>query len=135
MPLMTWKDEFSVKVSMIDQQHKKLIALLNDLFDGLREQKGKVVVERILGELVSYTEGHFSTEERLMKTNGYPEFAQHKIEHDALTKKVVDFQREYNAGRTNVPVELLHFLRDWLSNHILGTDKRYSAFFQAKGVR
>ncbi len=135
MPLMNWKDDYSVNVGMIDQQHKKLISLLNDLYDGLREQKGKDVVGKVLGDLVSYTEAHFTSEERLMKTHGYPAYLQHKVEHDALTSKVVAFQKDFNAGRTSVPVELLHFLRDWLSNHILGTDKLYSSYFQSKGIR
>jgi len=131
---MSWKDEYSVKVSIIDQQHKKLIDLLNALYDGLRAQKAKDIVGRILGDLVSYTEVHFATEERLMKTHGYTGYLQHKVEHDSLTKKVVDFQKEFNEGKTSIPVELMQFLRDWLSNHILGSDKRYSSFFQSKGV-
>ncbi|HTP13091.1 MAG TPA: bacteriohemerythrin [Bacteroidota bacterium] len=135
MPLMAWRDDYSVKVGIIDQQHKKLINLLNDLFDGLREQKGKEVVGRILGDLVTYTEVHFATEERLMKTHGYAGYPQHKVEHETLTKKVVDFHQEFTAGRASIPVELIQFLRDWLSNHILVSDKNYTPFFQSKGVQ
>lgn len=135
MPLMTWKDDYSVKVKLIDQQHKKLIDLLNKMYDGLREQRGKEVIGGVLAELVSYTEGHFTTEERLMSTHKYPGYDVHKLEHHMLVKKVTDFQKEFQAGRTSVSLDVMNFLRDWLTNHILGTDKRYSAFFVERGVQ
>jgi hemerythrin len=132
---MTWKDEYSVKVKLIDQQHKKLIDLLNKMYDGLREQRGKEVLGAVLSELVAYTEGHFTTEERLMSMHKYPGFEVHKLEHHILVKKVTDFEKDFKAGRTSVSIDVMNFLKDWLTNHILGTDKRYSAFFAERGVQ
>ena len=132
---MTWKDEYAVKVRLIDQQHKKLFDLLNKLYDAMRAQQGKEVLHNVLSELVRYTEDHFTTEERLMTQHGYPPLNSHKLEHQMLTKKVLDFEREVAGGRTSVSIEVMTFLKQWLEHHILGTDKQYSAFFAAKGVR
>lgn len=135
MPLMTWKDDYSVNIKVIDLQHKKLVDLLNQIFDATHAGRGKEVVDKILNDLISYTKVHFATEEEFMKKHGYPAFPRHKAEHDTLTQQVIEFQREYQAGRSSLSVELMQFLRDWLQKHILGTDKQYTPFLNAKGVR
>jgi hemerythrin len=132
---MSWKDEYSVKVASIDQQHKKLIDLLNQMYDGLRAQKGKDTVGRVLNELVQYTATHFQNEEQLMQSYKYPHFEAHKLEHQILVKKVVDFQTGFHAGTTSASIEVMNFLRDWLNSHILGTDKQYVPHFVSKGVK
>jgi hemerythrin len=73
MELIKWKDVFSVKVSEVDNQHKKLIGLINQLYDAMRVGKGREVLGSVLTELVNYTIYHFSTEERLFREYGYPE--------------------------------------------------------------
>ena len=135
MALMTWKNEYSVNINVIDSQHKRLVDLLNQIFDASQAGQGKTVVEKILNDLVTYTKVHFSTEEDFMKKHSYPGFPQHKVAHDKLTKQVLEFQQEYRAGRSTLSVELMQFLRDWLQGHIVGTDKLYTPFLNAKGVR
>jgi hemerythrin len=132
---MMWKDEYSVKVRLLDQQHKKLIDLLNETFEGLQQQRGREVLGSVLFELVKYTEIHFATEERLMQQNCFPGLEAHRLEHGVLTKKVRDFQREYHSGKASTPIEVLQFLRNWLEQHILGTDRQYSTFFVNKGIK
>ena len=135
MPLMSWKNEYSVNVALIDQQHKKLIDLLNQMYDALKAQRGKEALKTVLTDLVNYTDGHFQTEERLMQTHRYPGYESHKLEHQMLVKKVKDFQKEFVAGGSSVSIEVMSFLRDWLNGHILGTDKQYASHFASKGVR
>ena len=135
MPLMTWKDEYSVKIQTIDSQHKKLIDLLNQIYDASRVGKGKEILGKILNELVTYTKIHFATEEEFFKKFSYPGYIQHKIEHDKLTKQVTDFQEQYAIGRVTLSIEIMQFLKDWLNGHILGTDKKYSEFLNSKGLR
>ena len=134
MPLMTWKDEYSVKIQTIDSQHKKLIDLLNQIYDASRLGKGKEVLGKILNELVVYTKVHFTTEEDFFKKFSYPDYVLHKIEHDKLTKQVTDFQEQYEAGNATLSIEIMQFLKDWLSDHILGTDKKYVEFLHSKGL-
>lgn len=134
MALITWSDKYSVKVKSIDLQHKKLVELINELHEALAAAKAKEVLSKILQDLINYTKDHFSYEEQLLNKNNYPALFGHKQEHTNLTNKVVDFQNQFLAGRTSISIEMMNFLRDWLVNHINGTDKKYSEFLASKGV-
>jgi len=69
-----------------------------------------------------------------MSTHGYPEYKAHKAEHAKLTQKAIELQKDFQQGEPVITVEVLGFLRDWIQNHILGTDKKYSQFLNSKGV-
>ncbi|QWR76080.1 bacteriohemerythrin [Candidatus Magnetomonas plexicatena] len=135
MSLITWNDNLSVGVKELDDQHKKLIALINELFDAVTARKGKDALGPVLSELVEYTKYHFGNEERLFATHGYVNAAAHKQEHDDLTQKVISFDAQFKAGRAMVDLLLMNFLKDWLTKHIVGTDKKYSAFLNEKGIK
>ncbi len=134
MPLITWNDKISVNIAEFDNQHKKLIVIINELNDAMCQGKGKEMMEKILANLIDYTKTHFGAEERLMKTHGYTEYAQHKKEHDDLAGKVLDMQQKYREGKVTISLEVMNFLKNWLTTHIQGTDKKYTQFFKGKGV-
>ncbi len=136
MPLMQWTDKLSVGVRQFDEEHKRLVGMINDLFDGMQAGKAQDVLGKILDGLVTYTRTHFANEERYFQQHRYPEGATHKAEHDALTQQVVDVQAKYRAGASTVlTLDVMKFLKSWLVNHIQGTDKKYGPFLAAKGVR
>jgi hemerythrin len=97
--------------------------------------KGKEVLSKIINELVSYATTHFALEEKYFEYYKYPETAAHKKEHADFVKKVGDFQNKFNGGVAGLTLEVMQFLKDWLVKHIQGTDKKYSAFFNAKGLK
>ncbi|HUO29699.1 MAG TPA: bacteriohemerythrin [Bryobacteraceae bacterium] len=134
-PFMVWKDTWLVGIREVDAQHKRLVSLLNDLHEGMRQGHGREALGAVLGSLVSYTKAHFAAEERLMQQYGYGELGSHKQEHERLTATVLKYQAEFERSNVALSVEVLQFLRGWLQNHILGTDKRYAPFLQSKGVR
>lgn len=134
MAFIDWKDELSVNIRMIDDQHKELIKLINELSDAMKVGKGKDVMGKVLSKLVDYTKMHFGTEERLFQTHGYPGYIAHKSEHDKLTKQVLDLKTKFDNGQSVITVEVMNFLKDWLQKHIIGTDKKYSSFLIGKGV-
>ncbi len=134
MALMTWSDNLSVNIKEIDDQHKKLVGMLNELHDSMKEGKGAAMTGSVLTGLIKYVSTHFATEEKYMKQYSYPEFLNHKAEHDALTKQALDLHKQFQEGKPVLTSELLRFLRDWLSNHILGTDKKYGPYLNSKGI-
>jgi hemerythrin len=134
MAVFEWSERYSVKVKEIDDQHKKLIALIERLDGAMRQGQGKQVLGSILSELVKYVGTHFTAEERLMKTNGYPEYEQHKVKHDRMTHRVLEIQDEFETNGTNLTFEVMKYLESWVDKHILGTDMKYSGFFKEKGV-
>lgn len=134
MALLTWNDKYSVNVKEIDDQHKKLISLLNDLHTAMSAGKGKSVLSEVLNKLIEYTAYHFSTEEKYMVQFGFPGYSKHRAEHVDFVKKVKDFDQQFEAGQSTVTIELIKFLNNWVTGHISGTDKQYSQFFNQKGL-
>ena len=131
---MPWQQQYSVGFAPIDDQHKQMFALLDQLQAELAQEASKdkqahmKALAKILSELLSYTKAHFTIEEEFLKKKKYPGLAAHKLEHERLTTHVERFQEDFAAGRKSIDMELLNFLRYWWSNHILRTDKQYSAF-------
>lgn len=89
MPLMEWNEKLSVGVQQFDSEHKKLVGMVNDLFDAVQAGRGKDILGPILDGLIGYTKTHFANEERYMTQHGFPGLAAHKAEHDALAKQVL----------------------------------------------
>lgn len=135
MSFFTWEDRYSVNIAAMDEQHKRLVKMLNDLFEAMLSGKGREVVGKVLTDLVNYTKVHFSAEEELMRKNGYPDLLSHKKEHDALAKKAVELDQKFRTTKMSLTVETGNFLKDWLTNHILYTDKKYGQYLNAKGIR
>ncbi len=132
--LFQWKPSYSVKVVAMDNQHKKLFDLVNELHEAMGSGHGKDVAGDVLYRLIDYTVHHFSAEERLMEKHKYPQLPAHRAAHKALTDKVVAFKKEFDAGTGNVTLELMTFLQEWLRSHIQTIDQRYSDFLNAQGV-
>jgi hemerythrin-like metal-binding protein len=124
--MFEWSATYSVGVGSVDAQHQNLFALARELHAAMVAGQGKSALGRILDRLVSYTVVHFAHEERLMRLYDYPDMPAHKAEHDALTKQVVKFQEDFNAGRAAITVQLLQFLKDWLQKHIKGSDLKFA---------
>lgn len=134
-PLVEWTDELSVQIEEIDEQHKILVGLINQLYESIIVQNSTIEVDRVLDELVQYTIIHFAVEESLMRIFHYPNHDEHKHHHEALTKQVIDIQNKVKNKEAEVSMELLNFLRSWLTNHIMIEDKQYIPFFLENGVQ
>lgn len=133
--LIQWDDTLSVNVEEIDKQHQKLIDILNNLYISTHEDASKEKLTEILNALIQYTVIHFDTEEKFMRECRYPGYEEHKAEHEALKTEVLKFSKAYREGTETVSFELLNFLRKWLTNHILRSDKKYSKYFHASGIQ
>jgi hemerythrin len=134
MVLISWSEALSVNIKELDDQHKCLIELVNRLHDAMKAGKGNAVIGPILTDLLSYTSFHFATEEKYFQQYGYPEFPHHKKEHDDLTQKTKTLNASYQEGKLTITLDVMTFLKNWLSNHILGTDKKYSTFLNSRGL-
>ena len=130
-----WKDDYSVGIDSIDQQHKKLLNLINQLQTAVDYSTGDEFEREALDELVDYTKTHFIYEEGLMRDNDYPDFEPHKAQHEKMFKKVGEVLAEYEQDHETAMSNAAEYLKDWLINHINGTDKEYSSYLIAKGVK
>lgn len=133
MAFIEWEDRLSVKVALFDDQHKGLVELINTLHDVIKA--GETNNASLTTELlIYYTVAHFRNEETLFQEYGYPEFEQHRKEHEDFKKDVIEFKARLTAGEAVESSEFLDFLMNWLKKHILGTDNKYTAFLNARGV-
>jgi hemerythrin len=135
MALITWNSSLSVNVAEMDHQHKKLVALINELNDAMSVGRGRDVLGKIVSDLVTYTVVHFKAEEKYFAQFRYPDTFNHRIEHVAFVKRVTDFKQGFETGKLPLTVEVMSFLSEWLKKHIMGTDKKYSRFFNENGLK
>lgn len=135
MSYLEWSDSFSVKVKEIDDQHKKLIGMINKLHDAMLANRGREVQEEIIFEMLEYVSYHFTTEEKYMSSFAYPDYEAHKREHLEFAAEVADLKARIDRGALMLSIMPLSLLRDWLQNHILVTDMKYSEFLNSKGLK
>lgn len=131
--LISWDDKYSVYVKEMDNHHKQLVNIINELHDAMLLGKGKEVMSNILNELVDYTKFHFAAEEELLNKKGYPGINNQKSAHKSFVEKVESFRRDFTNGKLSLSMEVMSFLKDWLLNHINKSDKEYGIFFKEKG--
>ncbi len=135
MDFIQWNESLSVKVNEIDDQHKQLIRIINELYKAKKEERDKNFLLPILDELINYSFVHFTTEEKYFIRFRYPETEKHQRAHSGFVDKVTEFKEAYYDGSATLSDDLLDFLKDWLLNHIKGEDRKYIEFFQGKGLK
>ena len=134
MAFFEWEDDFTVNIDKIDAQHKRLVAMIEELYEAITARKGSSALDKILAEMVDYSKTHFATEEYYMTKYDFPGYAAHKKEHDAFAAKARDLQQQTGKKTMLITLETANFLMDWLRDHVLGTDKLYAPFLNSKGV-
>jgi hemerythrin len=132
MSLFQWDDSYSVGYAEIDNQHKRWFQLAHELHSAVVTGKGKEVLRQTLASLVTYTKGHLAMEERLMLTHGYPDYQEHKDQHESVLRKLLALQQDFETGRATVAMDFLKFLKAWLAQHINVLDHRVGAYLRQK---
>lgn len=134
MAFFVWQNNFTFGIESIDGDHKKLVAMIDELYTAMSKGEAKAVIRDIVNDLVDYSVVHFRREEIYMKSVNYNDFDAHKAAHEAFIEKVETFREKLNSGKDNISIEVISFLREWLSGHILNTDKRFVPEFKKCGI-
>ena len=129
--MIEWKPEFSVGVVALDDQHKELFKLLDDL-TGALDKHVAADIDFALTKLHVYVLFHFSSEEHLLAKYGYANFEEHVGEHLKFKSKVEEFKRQYTESRPELAVRIRDYLYEWIGEHILQVDKQYAAFLASR---
>ncbi len=133
--LMEWDASLDIGIDEINRQHKLLVDMLNEVSQIFGANGSLKAVQRVLHGLVSYTHTHFGYEERLLEKHSYPDIVNHKAKHKKLLAKLVAYKNQIDSGDDSVADELLVFLKEWLINHIKGSDTLYAKDLKDKGVK
>ncbi|MFH1279838.1 MAG: bacteriohemerythrin [Candidatus Eisenbacteria bacterium] len=134
MAYIQWDNSLSVGVKRIDDQHRRLIDMINDLDASVNQVWEEEAVNETLTGLFDYVQEHFRTEENLFDEHGYPEGDAHKKEHKAFVGRLLDFHRRVEDHGKEIAPEMIAFLQDWLLNHIRKIDQKYAPFLAGKGL-
>ncbi|OFX80274.1 MAG: hypothetical protein A2X12_04270 [Bacteroidetes bacterium GWE2_29_8] len=129
-----WTNNLSVKIEELDNQHKKLFDIINELYGAFMENKHKEITKKILSELAEYTHTHFSLEEKYFMLYNYPSKEEHIKQHSEFINSVKDFLIEFERNPDALTFKLMTFIQKWINNHIQFTDKLYSDFLLSKGL-
>jgi hemerythrin-like metal-binding protein len=132
MAYFEWAADMAIDNGPIDDDHKRLVALVNQLHTATTEGRGQEVVEKILNELIAYTVEHLRREEQLMESLQFPNLAPHRMGHEIFMQKIHALKAKYDAGSISVASQLSGVLRDWLSLHIRRSDKEIKVFLQKR---
>jgi len=130
--LAQWNDTFKTGHHEVDAQHQRLFGLVNDLHEAIVAGRGRDFQSTALKTLAEYCATHFSTEERMMDSLGYPESAQHKQLRRELMGQAKEILESYASGKTQLPLKLGHFLNNWLTHHIGDNDKIFINWVRAQ---
>lgn len=134
MPVFKWENKLSVNIENIDDEHKKLIDMLNEFYDNIISKTNKENVLQLIGKMKDYTIFHFTNEENLLRDHEYPRLDAHIAEHKKFVDKVGEMEQRFNEGKLILSLEVTTFLKDWLINHIMVSDQKYAEYFKKRGI-
>jgi len=132
--MIKWDEKYSVGISIIDAEHKELIRIMNEAIVAKQHDDNVDEISKLLKEMTVYALNHFSTEESFMAKFNYAEFQYHKEEHHDFSNKAVAYCNRVIEGDYHIANEILEYLKQWLVNHILITDKKYIKCFRKNGL-
>ena len=134
MPFIEWDKSFSVGQPVLDADHKKLIEILNQIYDAWQENSSTLELGKLFDELLDYTDGHFTREEAKLSARDYEDLDRHHAAHERLRELVMAFRSRHLAGQQadKLTEEMAKFLRSWLVDHILEEDMQYRKLFTGR---
>ena len=132
MEKIIWNDQFSVGVKEMDVQHQKIIRMFNTLVDNAQASAVSEKISEVLTEMVEYASEHFKCEEQLLSDHAHPDLAQQKIEHREFRRQAGDFCLLASEHNEQVTHDLINYLNNWWTHHILLEDKKYAALLGEK---
>jgi hemerythrin len=133
--MIRWDEKLSVGVAQFDEHHRELIRIINEIESARAGGEDYHYLKNLLFELVSYTKYHFSAEERIMAKHNYPDAEPHLHEHKKLVRQVERFLEEYSEHKPALADEVHEFLKRWLIEHILETDRAMGEYLTRRGVQ
>jgi hemerythrin len=137
--IIAWSDVYKTGIDLIDNQHKELVNLTNELYRACFSTSDVLqsVFKEAMSRMVEYVKFHFSAEVELLARINFPDLAEHKKQHAELVTKILEAAKDHSDGKKFVPNAFVRTLKDWIFSHIAVYDKNYALYVSAqksKGV-
>lgn len=118
----------------MDEQHRKLIDLINTMYRVIRNEEGVEKIECVLDEMSEYARTHLQQEEALLQKYGYADFEEHFALHKHYLQRMEEFRKQWAGDKTVGARDIYSFLRQWWLGHIVEEDQKYGPFLTEKGA-
>jgi len=126
----------SVGVAILDEDHKRIMNMINKLYGAMLEGKGQKILGEIFHDLTVYINIHFEAEESMFELTGYPGAAEQRRQHQVMAQRSMEAKQKFQEDKDAVmPMEILYFLKDWWIDHVMNSDRKYKAHLNANGIR
>lgn len=135
MKKIEWDESLSVQDETIDSQHRKWIDIYNEMIDFMEDPKTVSLSDKsrnAVSRMLDYVRFHFESEREYMEEIGYPDIVSHIRLHKEFDNKVYGLSRDLENGKTVLNSEILNMIRDWLLDHIMEEDQKYSLYRMSK---
>lgn len=129
--LLQWSENLKIGIREIDEQHKALIAMVNELHQAIVARNAKDTARQILDRLADYPRTYFHEEEGLMQRSGYSALDTHRQQHEDLIRRVGELRKQFDSGNSKITFELMFVLKAWLARHVNESDRRFGAYMMA----
>lgn len=135
MPFLQWSDQYRIGIAVFDAEHMRLIAMANEAYDAVLSDTPDAQLRSVFMGLIDYTYSHFEHEERYFAEINYPYTAEHLERHRLLRQQVTELSRMYDEiPKQLLALEVVKFLKVWITEHILGEDLKYGKHLNAQGI-
>jgi hemerythrin len=134
MSLFDWDEKYSVGIQSIDKQHMKIVELIDELIENIRNSREDYIINEVLNDLSEYSNYHFTLEEKLLQKYSYKNEHNHAIKHKEFTKKINSLRIDQNNRVKEVPRQTLDYLENWFHIHELQTDLEFYEYLKNIGV-
>jgi hemerythrin-like metal-binding protein len=133
--MFIWNDKHNVNISIIDEDHRKFIDIVNKAIAAKQQNKNTEQIEEVLNEMINHALNHFKTEEKYMIEINYPEYQYHKEEHLDFSFRTISYLKRVVSGDHQIANKILEYLKQWLARHIQVTDRKYIECFKKNGLK
>ena len=130
-----WDELYNLCLSMIDEEHKTFIDIINKAFVASEHKDNIEETKEVIGEMLEYSDKHFSSEEAYMIKFKFPQYQWYRNEHLDFTDKAIKSYNKLISGNSQIANELLEYLKRWLVHHIKEIDKKYVDYFNENGLK
>lgn len=127
MDIIKWRESYETGVEEMDEQHKKLIELINTMYRVMRQQQDGAAVDEVLNEMTNYAAMHFQAEEAMLKDKSYHGYESHVALHAEYIKTIERLKSEYQTDPAAAEKKIYTFLRNWWLDHIVKEDSQYGS--------
>jgi len=136
-PFAEWKDDYKIGIPEVDEQHKSMVKLINDLHAGLSlnsKENKTVTFKSAVKEAIEYVKNHFNTEEKYMSEYQYPGLQEQQKMHKQFIIELLSSVKSFEYNNMRAPIDLLIFLKNWLLEHIAVEDKKIGEFIRQNNL-